>query len=157
MPTAYDYINDSRYFTRAEWPDPTVLTYVDARVLEALDDLRERHARPLHPSRHPEGWIRFNGSEKSRHYVGGGQLSTAADFFPEGDVRDCLLHAVADPRWGGFGIYLDTKRSDLQPGPMMHLDLREGPRVFWVRTATGRYVYKNSRAHQFWMLIAEAF
>lgn len=156
MTTAYDYIAKSRYFKRHEWPDPTVLAYADARLLVGLDALRDAINRPIHPSQHPEGLVRFDGSETSQHYVGNGRLSTAIDFFPEGDVRECWLHAVADPRWGGFGIYLDTKRLPRQPGPMMHLDLRGGPRVFWVRTATGKYIYAHKRPNMFWKLFGEA-
>lgn len=155
MTTALEVIDLVRHFSPHEWSDPSILSLIDADVLLGLAALRERHGKPIHPSRHPEGWVRHGGSTTSMHYVGDGRLGRAADFFPEGDVRDCWLHAIEDSRWGGFGLYLDTKRNARQPGPMMHLDLRPGPRVFWVRTATGRYVYKHERPNQFWRLFEE--
>lgn len=154
MPTAYEYVqNYSANFALHEWSDPTVLTFVDERVLVALDDLRDRFGRPIYPSQVDAGWARMTGSPTSQHYADG-RLATAADIFPERPVLDCWLAAIADPRWGGFGLYLDTRAAPKQPGSMLHLDLREGPRVFWVRNEIGQYIYKTGDAYRFWELVS---
>lgn len=153
--TAYDDLTAYRYgnFSPSEWPDPTVLKLVDTRVLAGLNKLRDMHGKALHPSKHPDGWSRTTGSTTSRHYAVG-RLSDAGDFFPEGDVLECWLKAIQMPEWGGFGLYLDTKKSIYQPGAMMHLDLRPGPRVFWIRNEIGEYVLKDKEPAKFWNALA---
>lgn len=146
------------YFSLGEWDypptglTPEVLKHVDARVLFALDELRERHGYGIIPSKHPDGWARFGGSSTSRHYAVD-RMCTAADVFPKGSVLDCWLKALHMKQWGGFGLYLDTNRNALQPGPMLHLDLRPGPRVLWVRNEVGGYIYKSENARAFWKAI----
>lgn len=141
----------STHFSLSEWPDPSVLVDLDPRVITELDALRKRHGLAIHPSRHPRGFARPEPSN-SRH-SSFGRLADAADVFPEGHVLDCWALAQEGP-WGGIGVYLDTRISPpLQPGPMLHLDLREGERVMWVRD--GDYIYRNTDPARFWSLIAK--
>jgi len=151
---AYDYIavGTSEHFSLSEWAEPDILKDVDVKVIQALDRLRERAGIALHPSQLADGWARFKGSKTSRHYAVG-RLSDAADIFPARQVLDCWIAAMEDPYWGGIGLYLDTNRNKLQPQPMLHLDGRNGDRVFWVRNARGRYVYQHKHQAQFWALI----
>lgn len=157
MATAYDYLENgrARNFRLDEWDDPVALTMLDARVLEGADALRDRVGRPLHPSRHPEGFVRTAGSKTSQHYAVN-RLSTAGDFFPTGDILKWWLAAVEDRRWGGIGVYLDTeiKVNPPQPTSMLHLDLRPGPRVLWVRNEVGDYIYHTEK--RFWKALIRA-
>lgn len=146
---ALAYLPSSRWFTASEWPDPNILSLVHARVLQNLDTLRDRYGEPIHPSQHPDGWARQRGSVTSQHYAVG-RLSTAADVFPAGDVLACWLEALRMPEWGGIGLYLDTKLNAAQPGAMMHLDLRTGPRRLWVRNEIGEYIYHHDSPKRFW-------
>jgi len=147
--TALQYLPRSGNFTASEWPDVNVLALVDARVLQNLDTLRDRHGQAIHPSRHPDGWARASGSVTSQHYAVG-RLSTAADVFPAGDVLSCWLQALAMPVWGGIGLYLDTRLHSLQPGAMMHLDIRTGPRKLWIRNEVGEYISESLAPQRFW-------
>lgn len=142
----------SRYFSLSEWPDPNVLSMVDAEVIKGLDSLRYRFGAPILPSKHPGGWARLDGSTDSQHYAKG-RLATAADVFPVGPVLDCWLAAIEDPFWGGIGLYLDTRLSPSQPGAMLHLDIRSEPRIMWVRNEVGKYTYKHTEPDKFWGLV----
>jgi hypothetical protein len=155
MRNAYEALDEDKldYFALDEWPDPKNLKHVDARVLFALDELRERYGQRIYPSRAAGGWARFSGSQTSKHYAVD-RLCTAGDIFPAGSVLDCWMHAIQMRQWGGFGLYLDTNRNEFQPGPMMHLDLRTGPRVFWVRNEVGSYIYKSEDPVKFWKAVA---
>lgn len=154
MPTAYEYVQwHARNFTLEEWTDPTILTFVDSRVLEALDDLRDAFGGAIFPSKRSDGWARTSGSDGSQHYAVG-RLSTACDIFPDHPVMECWLEALADRRWGGFGLYLDTLHTPTQPAAMMHLDLRPGKRILWVRNEMGRYVYEHKDPDRFWELVS---
>lgn len=146
---AYEYLPNARNFSASEWFEPEILKLVSAQVLQELDHLRDRCGFALHPSQLSDGWARTTGSTTSRHYAGGG-LSIAGDFFPAGDVLECWVKAVEMPHWGGFGVYLDTNLNEKQPRAMMHLDLRTGPRVFWVRNEIGDYIYKHENPQRFW-------
>lgn len=158
---AYEFIDKgfSDNFKLNEWRDPEELKYVDYRVIMNLDDLRDAHGNPIYPSRAEGGLIRTTGSVTSRHHVDPsiGKLGQAIDVFPEGDVRLCWLRAVENTNWGGIGVYLDTNRNELQPGPMMHLDIdpRNGFRAFWIRVG-GDYVFLHEKPNQFWFYLAKA-
>ena len=151
MTTAYDIVaaGTLEYLTLDEWAHPDELKLTSSEVVTGIDELRRRHGAPIYPSRAEGGWARTTGSTGSQHYAVD-RLSTAGDFFPGGDVLNCWLHAVAMPQWGGFGLYLDTQLSTMQPGAMMHLDLRPGSRLFWIRNEVGEYVYKHEEPAKFW-------
>lgn len=147
---AYEAVlHNNTHFSLDEWPEPDILKKVEGSVILNLSALRELHGSPIHPSQNPNGWARVGGSTTSRHYAVG-RLSDAADFFPEGRVLDCWLTAVSMKVWGGFGLYLDTNKNPRQPGAMMHLDQRPGPRVFWIRNEVGTYIYKHRDPEMFW-------
>lgn len=161
MNTAYEYIagGSSRWFTLDEWEyeptglTPEILKYVSWNVISQMDRLRDLYGMAILPSKVPGGWARFTGSAGSRHYAKH-DLAIAGDMFPTGDVLECWLKALTISAFGGFGLYLDTKRSEIQPGPMMHLDLRLGARRFWVRKA-GEYTLLHEDPKKFWKLVAE--
>ena len=129
MNTALDHIDYVPNFTAREFP-AGALENTDMRVLKQLQKLRNAWGRSIHPARDPAGWARFSGSETGRHYAVN-RLSDAGDFFPEGNVFEAWL--LMPKFFTGIGLYFDTNRYNLQPGPMLHGDVRDGPHVFWFR------------------------
>lgn len=129
----------------------SVLEFVDAALIRALSRFREALGASVTPSPLAAGWVREGGSTGSRHYVGPIQrnadgdlqsrhLGDAGDVFPEGDIRTAWLTALAMTEFGGVGVYFDTRGPSGTPQPMLHLDLRPGPRVLWLRD-NGQYLY----------------
>jgi hypothetical protein len=126
------------HFAPSEFPEG-VLEHVDARLIQRLDEFRDRLGQPIYPSPLAAGWYRTTGSTGSRHYAVG-RISDAGDIFPRGNAVNAVLVALRQRCWGGIGIYFDTHGPDGTPWPMLHLDLRPGQQVLWMRQA-GRYVY----------------
>lgn len=143
-----------RYFSAREFPNIrtdvgtfSVLNFLEAGVIRALDRFRDRLGHPVVPSPVAGAWIREGGSRTSQHYVGpiklyengepqSQRLGVAADVFPLCDIRYAFLTALSMPEFGGVGIYLDTHRNG-RAAPMMHLDLRTGTRQIWLRDREG--------------------
>lgn len=135
----------------------SVLEFVDAKLLTALEKFRTLLGAPVRPSPLDEGWVRTGGSETSQHYIGpirldadgeptSKRLSLAGDIFPVCDIRHALFTALAIPEFGGIGVYLDTKL-DGKRHAMLHVDLRPGPRQIWMRYGgTYHYPYRNDRS-----------
>lgn len=141
-------IPDLRNFSREEFPDSARLT--NPALFRRLDAFREALGRRIHPSRHPDGWVRTTGSMMSRHHM---DHADAGDIFCEGDVLWAFV--LAQRFFNGVGIYFDTRVTALQPGPMLHVDLRPQP-LIWARS--GDYVYPtNTKAESvvFWRLLAD--
>ncbi len=134
-----------------------VLEFVDAELIRALSRFRQALGAPVTPSPVAAGWIREGGSHGSRHYIGpirrdedgrpmSTRLSTAGDVFPAGDIRTAWLVALGMPEFGGIGVYVDTRGPSGTPQPMLHLDLRPGPRALWLRDARGYHYPSGSPA-----------
>lgn len=139
-------MESARWFTVDEFP-PTA-QQCNPALIERLDEFRGFLGQRIHPSRNPEGWVRDKGSPTSRHYKA---FADAGDIFPERPVLRAFLLAVN--MFDGVGIYYDTKRGQLQPGAMLHVDLR-GEQVIWCRNE-GRYIYPGrdrDSAKEFWYL-----
>lgn len=132
-----DIFNKLKYFNEKEFPKG-VIHLMDPGILMALDELREKSGVSIYPSIDPEGWARKNGSKTSRHYAVG-RLSDACDIFPKKDAYHVFTVAQS-MKFGGIGIYFDTKKTYRQPGPMLHIDLRP-VRVVWARDDRGMYIY----------------
>lgn len=141
------------HFHQGEFPaiaGRSVLEFTDADLVRALDTLRSRLGHSITPSPVTAGWVREGGSRGSQHYIGqitiedgeaqSQRLSTAGDIFPNCDVRDALIEALGMPEFGGIGVYLDTTGPRGTFQPMMHVDIRTGPRQLWIRY-DGQYVY----------------
>lgn len=154
-----------RHFGEHEFPSintaagaRSVLEFTDAEVIRAIDRFRNRLGAGVSPSPLAAGWVREEGSTGSRHYIGpiklygngepqSVRLSTAGDIFPYCDIREALLVALGMPEFGGIGVYLDTRGLRGTPQPMMHLDLRDGPRQVWMRYE-GEYIYPGRGQHE---------
>jgi hypothetical protein len=129
------------------------LDLIAAKLVCELQLLRKAAGIPITPSPVVAGWARTDGSTKSRHYAVG-RLSDAGDIFPaRGRVLDCWVTAQGREAWQGLGLYADTTGPDGRPWPMMHLDLRSGPRLFWVRENKKDYYYLHSDPKNFWRVV----
>lgn len=137
-----------RRFVPSEFPGKA-LEYLDESIVRALDEYAIHLKHPVSPSTNPDGFYRFGGSERSRHWVGPApsivtgkedvrRLSTAVDVFPYCDVGEAFEAAVNCREFGGIGIYYDTQYGG-KPRPMFHFDLRESP-LWWCRVE-GKYFY----------------
>jgi lysozyme family protein len=118
--------NDLRHFTPNQFKAPS--TAVDTRLCYALDDLREDVGAPIHLNC---TYASGGHAAASRHKR---SPCDAADLVVRGSTPAAIVrHVLAGP-WGGVGWYPHWHT------PGYHLDLRPGPRVFWVCTDDG-YVY----------------
>lgn len=125
------------------------LSRVDARVVQALQVWRDLCGKPIALTPVPEGIFRTEGSPTSQHFAVG-RLSTALDVFPA-DPREAYLHALDVEAFRGIGLYLDTR-----PSQMMHVDVRSGKRILWVRDK-GTYVYMHKEPERFMSLLGRFF
>lgn len=132
-----DVINQLDDFDKDEFPSG-VLDKLDGDLLIVLQRLRELWGNTIYPSTLEEGWVRTSGSKSSRHYAVN-RKSDAGDIFPKGNTVQFWFMCQAFPEIGGIGWYMDTNRTDKQPGPMIHIDLRE-KRLLWSRI-DGKYYY----------------
>lgn len=165
--------SDVDYFSRSEFPtlstdvgDFSILEFIDAKLIRALSRYREALGHPVIPSPVAGAWVREGGSTGSQHYIGpvklyengkprAQRLGVAGDFFPLCDIRKAFVIALGMPEFGGVGVYLDTQRNGA-PTPMMHLDLRKGPRQIWLRDGDG-FVYPmrgDSDMRRFWQKLS---
>ena len=145
--SSLDAIERAESFSRHEFPE--TVEGCSPELIDALQRYRNDLGQVIHPSRHPSGWHRANGNPSSRHYHG-----DAGDIFPTGDPLRAFL--LACRYFGGVGIYFDTRKTKLQPGPMLHCDLRNGLTV-WARNE-GRYIYPARGGDdyaEFWFLFAQ--
>lgn len=139
-----DFTRDVTHFAPSEFPGDA-LNHVDADLVLGLDELRDMLDSPILPSPVLAGWYRTSGSQNSEHYAVG-RLSRAGDVFPDSNIVHALLTAMRQRAWGGIGVYLDTTGPNGQPWPMLHLDLRRGEQVLWMRLPGDRYIYPQSSA-----------
>lgn len=139
-----NFAQDIEHFAPGEFPGDA-LNHVEANLILALDEFRAKLGEPVLPSPVLAGWYRTTGSQGSRHYAQG-RLSDAGDVFPDCNIVHALLTAMRQRAWGGIGVYLDTTGPNGQPWPMLHLDLRPGEQVLWMRLPGNRYVYPQSSA-----------
>lgn len=137
-----DFANDVLHFAPGEFPGQA-LRYTTAELILGLDELRDLLGSPILPSPLEAGWYRQSGSTGSRHYASG-RLSDAGDVFPDCNIVHALLTAMRQRVWGGIGVYLDTTGPNGNPWPMLHLDLRPGEQVLWMRLSGDRYIYPQS-------------
>ena len=134
-----DIFKKIKHFKEGEFPKG-VIHLMNPEILIALDILREKSGVSIYPSLDPGGWARTDGSRTSRHYAVG-RLSDACDIFPKKDVYH-VFRIAQEMKFGGIGIYFDTKKTYRQPGPMLHIDLRPN-RILWARDIGGKYIYPS--------------
>lgn len=126
------------------------MSRIDARLVQALQCWRDLLGQPLRITPVLEGIYRTTGSPTSQHYAVG-RLSTAIDIFPmAGSVGQAFLTALSIDAFRGVGLYLDTK-----PGFMIHVDVRQGDRILWVRTGGNSYTYFHKEPLRYIALLKE--
>jgi len=121
------------HFMLSEFPSG-VVEKMEPSFIHRLDLFRAKLGRKVFPSPLVGGWIRTDGSETSRHYIGadGNQrLSDAVDVFPDCDLFYAMTVAI-QCGFTGIGLYFDTQRNG-KPWSMLHLDTRPGPLTIWTR------------------------
>lgn len=135
-----------KYFHPYEFSDDT--RFALPMLIYQLDDFRKELESRIFPSPVAGSLVRFDSdSTGSMHYSDRKeQLSKAVDVFAEGNAADNFIFALTCQKWGGVGVYLDTKY-DNRFWPMMHLDMRplghkfsKKATLFWVRKK-GKYYY----------------
>jgi len=103
--------------------------YADPQLIYNLGVIRKFTQRKIRPSPVEGALARFNGSEKSQHYVGPKdspiRKSTASDIFCEGIPIATYTSILASGLFNGIGIYLDTIGPDGTPWVMFHVDIRK--------------------------------
>lgn len=135
---------DVKHFTPKEFP-AGVIEKMEPAFLYRLDLFRAKLGRRVFPSPLVAGWIRTDGSETSRHFIGADgdkRLSDAGDVFPECDLFYAMCVAI-QCGFTGIGLYFDTQRNG-KPWPILHLDTRPGPLTIWRRDA-GQYTTIHPR------------
>lgn len=151
-----------RYFNPNEWPKG-VLGFVDGRLINALDQLRQQLKQAIYPSPVYEGWARHSGSVHSRHYVGSinnpMRLSDAGDFFCDGVPSEVWRTIVNMNVFGGIGMYTDTHYHG-EARIMFHVDLRTigAAGALWWTRVDGKYYYpinNESQRHVFYQTLLD--
>jgi hypothetical protein len=121
-------------------------------LLEAVQKYRTLLGHPFIPSPTPGALARFEPDDmKSMHYALA-KMSKALDGFPDCDIFEAFLIAVRSGLFGGVGVYLDTQLKGSYK-PMLHLDLRETP-LMWYRAGG---VYKYDTAPDFYQELLSQF
>ena len=125
------------------------LSLSHARTILELQAIRNLGGFPIYPGGYQDNWGRRHGSSTSEHYAVG-RLATAGDVFPvRGHALEFWWLALKRPRIGGLGLYADTDGLDGSPWVMVHFDLRDRPRLLWVRDYHS-YYYLHDDPRGFW-------
>lgn len=137
---------DMPNFTHAEIP-PSVAQYMSKSILARVQEYRNIIRHPFHISKADGALIRFDGNVMSEHYVSLTKLSRAVDGFPDCNIFEAFMSALMSNLFGGVGVYFDTNNNSGKPQPMLHLDLRPVP-LIWYRDK-GKYYYPYKDKHFF--------
>jgi hypothetical protein len=134
-------------FTHKEIP-PEKAQYMDWLILRHIQTYRDILGCPFSVSLAQGALIRFSGRKTSEHHVIVNpvtgppvKLSRAIDGFPECNIFEAWSVALSSMLFGGIGVYFDTLNNHGVPQPMLHLDLRSAP-LIWYRNH-GVYYYPH--------------
>ena len=138
---------DMPNFTHKEIP-PVKAKYMDRLILSNTQFYRNILGCPFSISLNDDALIRFDGSNISMHYVFISpttgdivKLSRAIDGFPDCDIFEAWTKALSSNLFSGIGVYFDTINNYGKPQPLLHLDLRSIP-LIWYRNK-GEYYYPH--------------
>ena len=126
-----------------------VSPYMSRLILSRIQIYRNLLECPFNISMAHGALIRFDGSKTSEHYViktTTGQiekLSRAIDGFPDCDIFKAWTITLSSGMFTGVGVYFDTRNNHGVPQPMLHLDLRSTP-LIWYRNG-GEYFYPHNK------------
>ena len=134
-------------FTHKEIP-PGIAEFINESILKSIQEYRYILGCPFNISLADGALIRFDGRKTSEHHViidpiteKPIKLSRAIDGFPDCDIFEAWTKALSCNLFAGIGVYFDTKNNHGIPQPMLHLDLRPFPLV-WYRD-DGQYFYPH--------------
>lgn len=146
-------------FTHEEIPK-TLAKYMSKQALSNIQQYRNILGCPFNISFDPGALIRFDGRRMSEHFViinpetgKPNKLSTAIDGFPNCDIFEAWSKALSSNLFGGVGVYFDTLNNQGVAQPMLHLDLRKHP-LIWYRNH-GVYYYPHKDKNFFKRLKGE--
>lgn len=132
--------------------DPAL--YANITLLKNLQLYRDSLGKKIFPSQASGALARFDGRKKSMHFVRKqinretlidedypAKNSKAIDIFCECLIFEAWTIALSSGLFNGVGVYFDTKNNYGRPQPMLHLDLRPLP-LIWFRD-NGKYFYPH--------------
>lgn len=135
-------------FTGEEIP-PYVAKYMDTQILSNIQKYRDILGCPFNVSSDPGAMVRFDGRKTSEHYVIINpetdeieKYSRAIDGFPRCNIFDAWVKALLSNLFGGIGVYFDTFNNQGIPQPMLHLDLRSKPLIWYRNKRVYYYPHK---------------
>ena len=121
---------------------------MDRTILTNTQKYRGILGCPFSISLNDDALIRFDGRKTSMHHViidpiskKTIKLSGAIDGFPDCDIFEAREKALSSNLFSGIGVYFDTRNNHGHPQPMLHLDLRPLP-LIWYRD-NGKYFYTH--------------
>lgn len=141
--------NKYKYFNREEFDDPEQPgsgDFIDERVVEKLNDLRDKSGIPIitHNKYGIRGCVCISEaghSSKSLHYKKNGASAVDWHFNTNMGTRE-QAKLVMEAGFGGIGIYYDWKWPDCPDGKVsigFHTDMRDRYQL-WTRK-DGEYLY----------------
>lgn len=150
-----------RNFSVREWPDlqgENVLNWMDARVItDVLIPFRQQVWFPVIPSIVAGAHVRHDNSGSLHSTRNKTKLSTATDFFIQRRfLQNALTHITNIPAAKGIGFVFNARWNG-ELTPMIHVDIRNENRLFWLVTRSGDYVYLNSSPRNFFLSFANEF
>jgi len=138
---------DMPNFTKKEIPE-FAAGLISKQMLENIQKYRTIIRNPFNISLAYGALFRFDGRKSSEHYVIVDPTtdrlikpSTAIDGFPVCDIFKAWSMALSSGLFNGIGVYFDTNNNHGHPQPMLHLDLRVSP-LIWYRDK-GEYFYPH--------------
>ena len=119
--------------------------FAHPELLTKAQEFRTLLRAKIFPSKAKGALARMYGNQTSMHYVNrvyGNNLSKAWDIFCNTHIFKAWTVALNCGLWKGIGVYFDTHGNNGKPWPMLHLDLRPKP-LLWYRD-DGEYVYPHT-------------
>ncbi len=146
---------DMQNFSHKEIPQEKA-SFISKSILINIQKYRYLLGCPFSISMNSDALIRYDGNEKSEHYVKveNGNIikrSTAIDGYPSCDIFKAWTIALSFNLFGGVGVYFDTTNNHGVQQPMLHLDLREKP-LIWCRIDK-KYYYPHTHKNFYSLLM----
>jgi hypothetical protein len=118
--------------------------FAHPELLTKAQEFRNILGAKIFPSKKEGALARSYGNQTSMHYVMkvyGEHFSKAWDIFCNTHIFKAWTVALNCNLWTGVGVYFDTNGNNGKPWPMLHLDLRPKP-LIWYRDK-GEYFYPH--------------
>ena len=116
--------------------------FAHPELLRKAQQFRTILRAKIFPSKAEGALARTSGNKTSWHFVDDVKLSMAWDIFCNTHIFKAWTVALSCGLWKGLGVYFDTHGNNGKPWPMLHLDLRPKP-LIWYRD-DGEYFYPHT-------------